>query len=231
MPLEFFNMGDNIALKLTSISKSFKRNSAIIKGINLSIAKGQVVALIGSSGSGKTTILQVAGLLDKPTSGVVTIDGVNCTQASNKLKTHMRRSFLSFIYQFHYLLQELSVLENVILPQLIARKGKAEAIKNAQVVLEKFGLENKASSMISEISGGERQRVAIARSIVNSPKLLLADEPTGNLDPTNSLNVFLLLYSYVKENNSSMLIVTHNHLLAEKADYILQLEDGLLVKL
>ncbi|NUY39821.1 ATP-binding cassette domain-containing protein [Wolbachia endosymbiont of Litomosoides brasiliensis] len=224
-------MGDNIALKLTSISKSFKRNSAIIKGINLSIAKGQVVALIGSSGSGKTTILQVAGLLDKPTSGVVTIDGVNCTQASNKLKTHMRRSFLSFIYQFHYLLQELSVLENVILPQLIARKGKAEAIKNAQVVLEKFGLENKASSMISEISGGERQRVAIARSIVNSPKLLLADEPTGNLDPTNSLNVFLLLYSYVKENNSSMLIVTHNHLLAEKADYILQLEDGLLVKL
>ncbi len=143
--------------------------------------------------------MQIAGLLDKPTSGIVTIDGVNCTQASNKHKTHMRRGFLSFIYQFHYLLQELSVLENVILPQLIARKGKAEAIKNAQAVLEKFGLENKASSMISEISGGERQRVAIARSIVNSPRLLLADEPTGNLDLTNSLNVFLLLYSYVKE--------------------------------
>ncbi|AAW70615.1 ABC transporter ATP-binding protein [Wolbachia endosymbiont of Brugia malayi] len=224
-------MGGNIALELTSISKSFKRNSAIIKGINLSVAKGQVVALIGSSGSGKTTILQIAGLLDKPTSGIVTIDGVNCTQASNKHKTHMRRSFLSFVYQFHYLLQELSVLENVILPQLIARKGKAEAINNAQAVLEKFGLENKASSMISEISGGERQRVAIARSIVNSPRLLLADEPTGNLDPTNSLNVFLLLYSYVKENNSSMLIVTHSHLLAEKADYILQLKDGSLVKL
>ncbi|OWZ24974.1 ABC transporter ATP-binding protein [Wolbachia endosymbiont of Wuchereria bancrofti] len=224
-------MGGNIALELTSISKSFKRNSAIIKGINLSVAKGQVVALIGSSGSGKTTILQIAGLLDKPTSGIVTIDGVNCTQASNKHKTHMRRGFLSFIYQFHYLLQELSVLENVILPQLIARKGKAEAIKNAQAVLEKFGLENKASSMISEISGGERQRVAIARSIVNSPRLLLADEPTGNLDLTNSLNVFLLLYSYVKENNSSMLIVTHSHLLAEKADYILQLKDGSLVKL
>ncbi|QIT36627.1 ABC transporter ATP-binding protein [Wolbachia endosymbiont of Brugia pahangi] len=224
-------MGVNIVLELTSISKSFKRNSAIIKGINLSVAKGQVVALIGSSGSGKTTILQIAGLLDKPTSGIVTIDGVNCTQASNKHKTHMRRSFLSFVYQFHYLLQELSVLENVILPQLIARKGKAEAINNAQAVLEKFGLENKASSMISEISGGERQRVAIARSIVNSPRLLLADEPTGNLDPTNSLNVFLLLYSYVKENNSSMLIVTHSHLLAEKADYILQLKDGSLVKL
>ncbi|QKX03269.1 ATP-binding cassette domain-containing protein [Wolbachia endosymbiont of Litomosoides sigmodontis] len=224
-------MGGNIALELTSVSKSFKRNSAIIQDINLSVAKGQVVALIGSSGSGKTTILQVAGLLDKPTSGIVTIDGVNCTQASDKNKTHMRKNFLSFVYQFHYLLQELSVLENVILPQLIARKSKAEAIKNAQVVLEKFGLENKASSMISEISGGERQRVAIARSIVNSPRLLLADEPTGNLDPINSLNVFLLLYSYVKENNSSMLIVTHNHLLAEKADYILQLKDGSLVKL
>lgn len=168
--------------------------------------------------------------MDKPTLGVVTVDGVNCTQASNKYKTYVRRNFLSFVYQFHYLLQELSVLENVMLPQLIARISKAEA-KKSQAILEKFGLENKASSMVSEISGGERQRVAIARSIVNSPKLLLADEPTGNLDPTNSLNVFLLLHSYVKENNSSMLIVTHNYLLAEKADHIFQLSNGSLVKL
>ncbi|WP_395463266.1 ABC transporter ATP-binding protein [Wolbachia endosymbiont of Cantharis cryptica] len=224
-------MGGNVALELTSIDKSFEGNSAVIKDINLSVAKGQVVALIGSSGSGKTTILQIAGLLDKPTSGIVTIDGVNCTQASNKHTTCIRRNFLSFVYQFHYLLQELSVLENIMLPQLIAEKSKTEAIKNSQAILEKFGLENKASSMISEISGGERQRVAIARSIVNSPKLLLADEPTGNLDPTNSLNVFLLLYSYVKENNSSMLIVTHNHLLAKKADCVLQLKDQSLVKL
>lgn len=224
-------MGGNVALELTSVDKSFKEAPAVIKDINLRVAKGQVVALIGSSGSGKTTILQIAGLLDKPTSGIVTIDGVNCTQASNKYKTHIRRSFLSFVYQFHYLLQELSVLENVMLPQLIAGRSKTEAIKNAQAMLEKFGLEDKASSMISEISGGERQRVAIARSVVNSPRLLLADEPTGNLDPTNSLNVFLLLYSYVKENNSSMLIVTHNHLLAKKADCILQLKDRSLIKL
>ncbi|MGL9718316.1 MAG: ABC transporter ATP-binding protein [Wolbachia sp.] len=224
-------MGGDVALELTSIGKSFKKSSAVIKNINLRVAKGQVVALIGSSGSGKTTILQIAGLLDKPTSGMVAIDGANCTQASNKYKTHIRRSFLGFVYQFHYLLQELSVLENVILPQLIAGKSKTEAIKNAQTILEKFDLENKASSMISEISGGERQRTAITRSIVNSPKLLLADEPTGNLDPTNSLNVFSLLYSYVKENNSSMLIVTHNHLLAEKADCVLQLKNGSLVKL
>ncbi|MDR0288749.1 MAG: ABC transporter ATP-binding protein [Rickettsiales bacterium] len=224
-------MGGDVALELTSVDKSFKEAPAVIKDINLRVAKGQVIALIGSSGSGKTTILQIAGLLDKPTSGIVTIDGVNCTQASNKYKTHIRRSFLSFVYQFHYLLQELSVLENVMLPQLIAGRSKTEAIKNAQTMLEKFGLGDKASSMISEISGGERQRVAIARSVVNSPRLLLADEPTGNLDPTNSLNVFLLLYSYVKENNSSMLIVTHNHLLAEKADCILQLKDRSLAKL
>ncbi|WP_353276872.1 ABC transporter ATP-binding protein [Wolbachia endosymbiont (group B) of Villa cingulata] len=224
-------MGGGVTLELASVSKSFKKSPAIVKDINLSLTRGQVVALIGSSGSGKTTILQIAGLLDKPTLGVVTVDGVNCTQASNKYKTHVRRNFLSFVYQFHYLLQELSVLENVMLPQLIARKSKTEAKKKSQAILEKFGLENKASSMLSEISGGERQRVAIARSIVNSPKLLLADEPTGNLDPTNSLNVFLLLHSYVKENNSSMLIVTHNYILAEKADHIFQLKNRSLVKL
>ncbi len=231
MVIGLLNMGGNVALELTSVDKSFKDNSAVVKDINLSVTRGQVVALIGNSGAGKTTILQIAGLLDKPTSGIVTIDGINCTQASNKHKTHVRRNFLSFVYQFHYLLQELLVLENIMLPQLIAGKSKAEAKKNSQAMLEKFGLENKASSMVSEVSGGERQRVAIARSIVNSPKLLLADEPTGNLDPTNSFNVFLLLHSYVKENNSSMLIVTHNYLLAEKADCIFQLRDRSLVKL
>lgn len=218
-------MGSDVVLKLSSINKSFRDGLSVIKDINLNIKKGQVVALIGSSGSGKTTILQIAGLLDKPTSGAVTIDGVNCTQSSNKYKTHIRRNFLSFVYQFHYLLQELSVLENIMLPQLIAEKSKVEARMSAQIVLEKFGLENKANSKISEISGGERQRVAIARSVVNLPTLLLADEPTGNLDPENSLSAFMLLYSYVKENNSSMLIVTHNHLLAEKADCVLQLKD------
>ncbi|OCA06611.1 ABC transporter ATP-binding protein [Wolbachia endosymbiont of Trichogramma pretiosum] len=224
-------MGSGVTLELASVSKSFKKSPAVVEDINLCLTKGQVVALIGSSGSGKTTILQIAGLLDKPTLGVVTVDGVNCTQASNKYKTHVRRNFLSFIYQFHYLLQELSVLENIMLPQLIAGKSKAEAEKKSQAILEKFGLESKASSMVSKISGGERQRVAIARSIVNSPKLLLADEPTGNLDPTNSLNVFLLLHSYVKENNSSMLVVTHNYILAEKADHIFHLKDRSLVKL
>lgn len=123
-------MDSDVALELASVSKSFKKSPAIVKDINLKITRGQVVALIGSSGSGKTTILQIAGLLDEPTLGIVTIDGINCTQASNKHKTHVRRNFLSFVYQFHYLLQELSVLENVMLPQLIAGKSKAEAKKN-----------------------------------------------------------------------------------------------------
>ncbi|WP_168464466.1 ABC transporter ATP-binding protein [Wolbachia endosymbiont of Ctenocephalides felis wCfeT] len=220
-----------MVLKLVSVEKSFKGSPSVIKDINLNVAKGQVVALIGGSGSGKTTILQIAGLLDKPTSGAVLIDEVDCTKISNKLKTNIRKNYLGFVYQFHYLLQELLVLENIALPQLIAGKSKAEARKNAQAILEKFNMEAKANSMISEISGGERQRIAIARSILNSPKLLLADEPTGNLDPTNSLNVFSLLYSYVKENNNSMLIVTHNHSLAEKADCVFQLQNKSLVKL
>ncbi|QKX02417.1 ABC transporter ATP-binding protein [Wolbachia endosymbiont of Dirofilaria (Dirofilaria) immitis] len=224
-------MSDGVVLELISVGKSFKKSFIAIENISLRVARGQIVALIGSSGSGKTTILQIAGLLDKPTSGIVAVDGMNCTQASDKYRTYIRRNFLSFVYQFHYLLQELSILENIMLPQLIAGRSRAEAMKSAQTILEKFSLESKASSMISEISGGERQRIAIARSVVNSPRLLLADEPTGNLDPTNSLNVFLLLYSYVKENNSSMLMVTHNHLLAERADYILRLENGSLVKL
>lgn len=128
-------MGSNVTLELTSVGKDFKKGPAVIKDISLSVAEGQVAALIGSSGSGKTTILQIAGLLDKPTSGAIIIDGVNCTKMSNKHKTNIRRNFLSFVYQFHFLLQELSVLENVMLPQLIAGKSKTEAIKSSQAIL------------------------------------------------------------------------------------------------
>lgn len=214
-------------LELISITKSYEGKPAVLSDVNLNLAKGQVTALIGGSGSGKTTMLQIAGLLDRPTSGMVLVNGVNCTQATNRQKTYIRRNFLSFVYQFHYLLQELSVLENIMLPQLIIGKSRNEAKNESQKILAKFNLEDKANNMISEISGGERQRIAIARSIVNSPTLILADEPTGNLDPLNALNVFLLLHSYVKENNCSMLIVTHNHYLAEKADCVLELKSRL----
>ncbi|OEY86701.1 ABC transporter ATP-binding protein [Wolbachia pipientis] len=218
-------------LELISITKSFKDGSTVVNGIDLNIKPGQVVALIGSSGSGKTTILQIAGLLDQPTSGAVIINGINCTQASSKQRVSVRRDCLGFVYQFHHLLQELSVLENVMLPQLIAGKSKSEAQKNAKKALEIFNLGSKYNNMVSEVSGGERQRVAIARAVVNSPKLLLADEPTGNLDPLTSSEVFLHLYSYIKKNNGSMLIVTHNHSIAEKADCFFQLQNKCLVRL
>jgi lipoprotein-releasing system ATP-binding protein len=219
-----------LLLELISVTKRFKNLSTVVDGVNLSIKSGKVVALIGNSGSGKTTILQIAGLLDQPTSGTVVINGINCTQAKNKQRVQIRRDFLGFVYQFHHLLHELSVLENVMLPQLIAGKSKYEAQRNSQKVLEKFNLGNKSCDMISEISGGERQRVAIARAIVNSPKLLLADEPTGNLDPLTSAEVFLLLSSYVKENNCAMLIVTHSHSIAKNADYVFQLQSSKMIK-
>ncbi len=218
-----------VLLELISITKRFKGLSTIIGPIDLSIKPGKIVALIGSSGSGKTTILQIAGLLDKPTSGTIVINGINCTKTSNKQRLQLRGRVLGFVYQFHHLLQELSVLENVMLPQLIARKSKSEAQKNSQRVLDRLNLGNKSSSMISEISGGERQRVAIARAIVNSPKLLLTDEPTGNLDPCTSSEVFLLLSEYVKKNNCAMLIATHDHSIAEKADCILYLQLGKII--
>ncbi|MBV0899459.1 MAG: ABC transporter ATP-binding protein [Wolbachia endosymbiont of Fragariocoptes setiger] len=214
-------------LELISITKAFK-GKTVIQDINLKLYAGQVTALVGNSGCGKTTILQIAGLLDNPTSGKVLINQIDCTKTKNKERTRIRRELLSFVYQFHHLLQELSVLENVMLPHLIIGKSKSEAKKNAQKILEKFNLEDKSNNSISRISGGERQRIAIARSLINSPKILLADEPTGNLDPLNALNVFLLLCSYVKENNASMLIVTHNHSLAEKADSILELKKSFL---
>lgn len=216
-------------LKLSSIAKSFGEH-VIIDNINLEIKNGEIIALIGKSGSGKTTILQIAGLLDEPTSGSVLVNGTDCTKINNRQKTYLRRTF-GFVYQFHHLLHEFSALENVMLPQMILGKSKGEAKKNAQSMLANFGLQDRELYMISELSGGERQRLAIARGLVNFPQLVLADEPTGNLDPENSLKVFSLLHEYAKVKNIAVLMVTHNHILAQKADTIFALEKGVLTKL
>lgn len=216
-------------LKLSSITKSFGEH-IIINNINLEVKSGEVIALIGKSGSGKTTILQIAGLLDEPTSGNIMVNGTDCTRMNDKQKTYLRRTF-GFIYQFHHLLHEFSALKNVMLPQMVLGKSKGEAKKNAQSVLANFDLQGKESHMISELSGGERQRLAIARGLVNFPQLVLADEPTGNLDPESSLKVFSLLCDYAKVKNIAILIVTHNHTLAQKADTIFTLEKGILTKL
>lgn len=214
-------------LKLSSITKSFGEHT-IINNVDLEVKRGEVIALTGKSGSGKTTILQIAGLLDEPTSGSIWVNGVDCTKINDKQKTYLRRT-LGFIYQFHHLLHEFSALENVMLPQMIV--GTSKAKKNAQSMLVSFDLQDRESHMISELSGGERQRLAIARSLINFPQLVLADEPTGNLDPENSLKVFSLLHNYAKTKNIAVLMVTHNQTLAQKADAVFTLEKGILTKL
>ncbi|QXK92226.1 ABC transporter ATP-binding protein [Neoehrlichia mikurensis] len=213
-------------LQLTSINKYYclKKTFPVLLNVNINIIKGQIVALIGASGSGKSTLLQIAGLLDKPTSGKVIINNVECATANDNQKTLLRRNFLGFIYQFHHLLQELSVLENVLLPQLIKGTSLSIAKKNAYSILEQVGLHDKQNSLVSNLSGGERQRVAIARGLVNCPLILLADEPTGSLDPKTSAIIFSLIHKYVKEKNISALIVTHNHKLVQSVDSIIQLE-------
>ncbi|KJV69250.1 ABC transporter family protein [Candidatus Neoehrlichia lotoris str. RAC413] len=213
-------------MQLISINKHYGPNNSVpvLLNANINITHGQMIALIGASGSGKSTLLQIAGLLDSPTSGKVIINNIECSTANNKKKTLLRRNLLGFVYQFHHLLQELSVLENVMLPQLIKGYSFPIAKKNACSILEQVGLYNKQKFLISSLSGGERQRVAIARGLVNCPLLLLADEPTGSLDPKTSATVFSLLHKYVKEKNISALIVTHNHKLAQSADSIIHLK-------
>jgi len=219
----------NIVLSLNNVSKSFKQgknNIRVLKGANLDIKSGEVVALIGPSGSGKSTLLQIAGLLDSPTSGKIMINSNDCTKASDKVRTVTRRNDIGFIYQFHHLLPEFTALENIIIPQLINKSNKAESEKNAADILKSLGLSHRLKHKPSELSGGEQQRVAIARAMVNQPSLILADEPTGNLDPSTSSDVFDILIKSVKEQGLAMLIVTHNHELANKMDRIVTLKDG-----
>ena len=214
-------------LTLSNISKFFGKNNQIpiITNANLQIKKGEIIALIGPSGSGKSTLLHIAGLLDTPSSGSIFINDIEClATTSDKKKTYLRRHFLGFVYQFHHLLQEFTVLENVMLPQIIIGKSKSVAKQNAIEILNQVRLQDKLSMSISQLSGGERQRVAIARSLINCPCIVLADEPTGSLDNNTALEVFSLLQEYAQEKNIAILLATHNHSLAQKADRIIQID-------
>ena len=185
--------------------------------------------MIGPSGSGKSTLLHIAGLLDTPSSGSVFINNIECSlTTSDREKTYLRRHFLGFVYQFHHLLQEFSVLENVMLPQIIIGKNNKTAKKNAMELLSLVKLQDKFLMSISQLSGGERQRVAIARSLIDCPSIVLADEPTGSLDNDTAFEVFSLLHEYAKEKNISVFLATHNHTLAKKADRIVQISSGTL---
>ena len=221
----------NATLILKNINKTFRQGSEILevlKNVNLEIKPKEVVALIGPSGSGKSTLLQIAGLLEPPSDGEVLIDGENCTGNSDGLRTMLRRDYLGFVYQYHNLLPDFDAAENVILPQLIAGINYKEAKDKAMWLLQRLGLSNRENHRPAELSGGEQQRVAIARALANAPKLLLADEPTGNLDPNTSDNVFLTLLEVVKETGLSALIATHNIDLANKMDRVVSLQDGTL---
>lgn len=223
---------NNTTLTLKNINKTFRQGNEILevlKDVNLEIKPKEVVALIGPSGSGKSTLLQIAGLLEKPTDGEVYIDGENCTENSENVRTMLRRDYLGFVYQYHNLLPDFDAAENVIIPQLIAGVKYKEAQDKAMWLLQRLGLNEREHHRPAELSGGEQQRVAIARALANAPKLLLADEPTGNLDPNTSDNVFFTLLEVVKETGLSALIATHNIDLANKMDRVVSLKDGTLL--
>ena len=218
-------------LKLHNIKRWFgdgDKRLHVLKGVDLDIQAGEIVALVGPSGSGKSTMLYIAGLLDQPSAGSIHLANVACEKMSEKERTLMRRAYLGFVYQSHLLLPDFSALENVMMPRLIAGKSKKQAEERAVFLLDKMGLKNRMLHRSGELSGGEQQRVAIARALANSPSLLLADEPTGNLDPVTSEKVFTELLTMVRETGLSALIATHNPELAAKMDRRVQLVNGVL---
>lgn len=219
-------------LELKQICKSFRQGPQkldVLTGVDLEIKSGEIVALIGPSGSGKSTLLQIAGLLETPSSGEIYLNRQNCSKLGDGLRTLLRRDFLGFVYQYHNLLPDFSAEENVMLPQLIAGVKFKAAREKAQWLLSRLKLEKRFKHRPAELSGGEQQRVAIARALANTPKLLLADEPTGNLDPRTADIVFAELLAIVKETGLSALIATHNFELADRMDRRVTLEDGKLV--
>ena len=198
----------------------------VLDGVSLKVQQGELVALVGPSGAGKSTLLHLAGLLELPDEGEVRIDGKATSGLGDLERTLMRRQKIGFVYQFHHLLPEFSAEENIVLPQMIAGVAKSKARVRARELLERIGLGHRASHRPGKLSGGEQQRVAIARALANSPSLLIADEPTGNLDHHTAEGVFALLMKLVRDDGLGALIATHNLELAHRMDRVLELKDG-----
>jgi lipoprotein-releasing system ATP-binding protein len=203
----------------------------ILKGVDLRINSGEIVSIVGSSGAGKTTLLQILGTLDKPDSGDLEIGGVNPFKLSSKQLSNFRNQSLGFIFQFHQLLPEFSAIENAMLPALIGGKSKKEAEELARPLLMKLGIENRNQHKPSELSGGEQQRVAVCRALINNPKVIFADEPSGNLDTKNARELHELFFQLRDEFKQTFVIVTHNEELAQMADRSLVMKDGRFVNL
>jgi len=220
-------------LRLERLERAYtqgNRRIDVLKSASASFLPGETVALLGPSGAGKSTLLHIAGLLERPDSGQVLINGVDCGQLSDNDQTRMRRMEVGFVYQFHHLLPEFSALENVMLPRLILGQSRAQADARAKDLLGSLGLAERWDHRPAQLSGGEQQRVAIARAVANSPKLLLADEPTGNLDPHTAELVFEQLLKLVRHSGVAAVVATHNLDLAARMDRTLRLADGLLVE-
>ena len=220
---------NDTVLEARDVKRAFRQGPIdlqVLSAVNFTVRPGERIAIIGASGSGKTTLLQILGGLDRPTSGAVLVAGQDIHSLAEKARGELRNRTLGFIYQFHHLLQEFSALENVAMPLLVRRVPKAEAEKTARAVLERVGLGERLIHRPHELSGGERQRAAVARALVTNPRIVLADEPTGNLDGGNAESVFALLLELNREYATSLIVVTHDRQLAARMDRVLTLDRG-----
>lgn len=221
------------ALTLQHVQRRFGEGPGaltVLRDVELDIKTGEIVALVGPSGAGKSTLLHIAGLLEKPTAGSILISDTVCDGLNDEARTLLRRSSLGFVYQYHHLLPEFSALENVCIPQYIAGVSKRTAKDRSHDLLERLGLAARLDHRPGQLSGGEQQRVAIARALANKPKLVLADEPTGNLDPQTAEGVFDLMLGLAREEGLAALVATHNPELARRMDRTVRLQDGALLE-
>jgi lipoprotein-releasing system ATP-binding protein len=218
-------------VRLTNLTRSFEQGGVkidVLRGVNLVIAPGEIVALLGPSGSGKSTMLQAVGLLEGGFGGTIEIAGIDASKLTSGKRTELRRNHLGFVYQFHHLLQDFNATENVVLPLLVAGTDRAAAVERAEELLRALGLGERLDHRPSQLSGGEQQRVAVARALANKPQLVLADEPTGNLDEVTADKVLDQFLQLVRGTGSAALVATHNERLAAKMDRIVRLHEGVL---
>ena len=217
-------------LRLRGVHRHYGKDETLVRVLeaaDLEVMSGELVAIVAPSGAGKSTLLHLSGLLERPQAGEIEITGTPTFSLSERGRTLLRRTTIGYVYQFHHLLPEFSALENVSMPQLIAGKAQGDANKRSQQLLDLLGVGNRATHRPAELSGGEQQRIAIARAAANHPRVILADEPTGNLDPATSELVFAALQDLIRNEGAACLIATHNHDLARRADRIVTLKDGL----
>lgn len=221
---------NDLSLRLFQIERVYNRGTAnevpVLRGIDLELGRGETAALLAPSGAGKSTLLHIAGLLDTPDSGSVFVSGVEATGATDRVRTRIRREKIGFVYQFHHLLPEFTAAENIVLPQLACGVPSNTAHKRAMVLLESVGVGRRSDHRPADLSGGEQQRVAFCRALANGPSVLLADEPTGNLDPATAEKVFAAMMAIVRETGLAALVATHNLELANRMDRVLRISGG-----